>query len=210
MSAKFISTQLVNSARFSVGGNAKENSTHEAEALTENEHGEPPAAPSRQSVEETSELQQILKREHDDIRRNALDQGVEETAQSRRETLEILREISSDIRQRSETLDAYRKLFDSTAANIVEHCSEINPDNLGTVRRAIDHARMEIIRFEKDILKRHDNKSTAASDRVAPGLDGISFATWVKIGLALTWPIVFAILAAAGIGAAVLLSLFTV
>jgi hypothetical protein len=231
MSAKFLSNQLLNSNRFAVGkvkGEEEQAETplappaditpyvkleHPAAAtpeLSNESQQEPNATPPIESKagDAPQHLDNILRREHGDIRRSAVSERITETVQSRRETLELLRETSCEIRQRAETLDAYRKLFDSTAANIAEFDPEITEENLGTIRRAIENARLEIARFERDVMKRHSN--TAKTDKLTLSIADIPPGKLLKIGLALTWPVVLALIAAAVAGVVVLFNLFSV
>jgi hypothetical protein len=234
MSAKFLSNQLLNSSRFAVGkvkGEEEQAETPLAPPaeinpdvkleppavatpeLSNESQQEPNATPPIESIESKAgdapeHLDNILRREHSDIRRSAVSERITETVQSRRETLERLRETSCEIRQRAETLDAYRKLFDSTAANIAEFDPEITEENLGTIRRAIENARLEIARFERDVMKRQSN--TAKTDKLTLSIADIPPGKLLKIGLALTWPVVLALIAAAVAGIVVLFNLFSV
>ena len=254
MSAKFLSTQLLNSSRFAVGKIQGEEGEPESETKPSSPSaedgvgdGQDATPQSRRSVGRLSEpstpdalptspvpdsrpvagtdsqptsmpgvteelrpdhLDNILRREDGDIRRTAVSESITETVQSRREVLEQLRETTCEIRQRTETLDAYRKLLEATAANIAEFDPEITENNVGTIRRAIENARIEIARFERDAMKRQSN--TPKTDKLTLSVEDVPIGKLLKIGLALTWPVVLALIAAAIAGVVVLFNLFAV
>jgi septal ring factor EnvC (AmiA/AmiB activator) len=220
MSAKFISSNLLNSGRFSVSGKDENESVREK---TAGNHDKTPgtSADAPDNVSEKTEpiqrdqdeahVQELIAREEDNIRLTAVSERIADTARGKREVAEMLRETVSDIKQRTETLDSYRKMFESIAADIAELPAEIDQENLPAARRATDNARLEMARFEKDVLNRHASANTAKTTTNPQGdLANIPFLKLTKIGLAFTWPVAIAIVLSAILAIVVLYGLFTV
>ncbi len=225
MSAKFISSNLLNSGRFSVGGkdDKGEDEPEREQGKNIRKHAKTTAAPAAapEPVAESAEpvqqarpephVEELVAREEQNIRLTAVSERIADTARGRREVAEMLRETVSDIKQRAETLDSYRKMFESIAADIATLPPEIDQENLPAARRAIDNARLEIARFEKDVMNRHvsagaKTTTTAAHDHLAE----MPFLKLTKIGLAFTWPVALAIILSAVLAIVVLYGLFTV
>jgi len=182
MSGDFLDSRLVTAKRFSPGRRQPAES-----------------APA----DEPAELQELLRKEDDRTRAKVTERDAGETRRRRCEIIETLEALTTRLRTEAAAAAERVELFGALAEKLRGLPDELKPEDVADVKRAVEVARLEVATFARD---------RAADARPQAGIDlrSLRRGEWARIGLAITWPLIAAILLSAGAIVTCLFHLFGV
>lgn len=154
----------------------------------------------------SDDLQTILEKEDDQTRQQVTRRDVVETGRRKTEVERDLNEIITAMEEERQLAEEKLTRFAEVRKMLSALPDNVNEQELFEIKRAIREAHMEMVKHHRDSLV-EEGEGTATP---AQSWTSLSFSTLSKAGLALTWPVILAILLAAGLIAAVLQILFGV
>lgn len=162
--------------------------------------------PGDKSPEKPDELETILEKEDSHTRQQVTRRDVAETGRRKSEVERELNEIITTMEEERELAEEKLTRFAEVRAMLSALPDNVDEKGLFEVKQAIRKAHMEMVKHHQDSLA----EEGAPAGSPAESWPTLSFGTLSKAGLALTWPLILAILIAAGIISVVLNVLFGV
>lgn len=158
----------------------------------------------REASNEPEDLEKILDKEDQKTRTVVRRRDVAETGRRREEVQRDLDEIVSSLDTEQQLVKEKLTRFSSLQAMLANLPEDVSQDRLMEVKQAIREAHMEMVKHHRENLSREE--------QAGENLDWTSLTCGqlTKIGLGLAWPLILGLLAAAGIVALALHSVFGV
>jgi hypothetical protein len=192
MTAKFLNDRLVASKRFSPGSSQQ----------TDRPKGE--AAAATESGAKADDLKHILDTEDRHTRNAVMARDLAETRKHRREVAAMLADMTESLMQEQAMLTEQARLFRELRQKLEEIGDHFTAEELRPVKRTVEEASLELSRFVRD---RRGGAGDPAPDRPLP-LATLSWGQATCLGIALTWPLITAVLLGTAVLAWILYSLF--
>jgi len=175
MTAKFLNERLVTTKRF---------------APRQEDETERPASAAAEAA--PAEVDKLVRREEEEIRNESIADEAAELGRRRREVLDRLAEVAASIEQETDSLKARLEGFRQrqTALRELDEPApgQTDPAALGRLRREVQEAHIELVKFDRERAIEQDERSVLLS---------LTFGQLTRLGLGLTWPLLAGLLLAA-------------
>jgi len=196
MCARFLNEQLITRPRFAPGGEKRQ----VADTLS------PDSGP--QHLPEA--CPEVANRPPDSIKATALKRETTELERCRNDLIARYNRLHTDIMDRRSKLDALSEGLERIQANLgATPDSPPDPGEdaaaLGQYRQAVEGARIELLKIEKDLTPAPANEGTSS---LVPEIASLTLGQLTRIGFGLTWPLVGAVVLGTFGVTAVLVALF--
>jgi hypothetical protein len=149
----------------------------------------------------------VLRREDETLRSGLREQAQEEFRRRQREVREQLTRAIQTLEHEQSLAQARLELLQHLEAELAtlqaDAARPLTGDEFRAARRAVDQAYLELLKLEREELE-----EAPARDHARLEVASLTFAQLTRLGLGLTWPLVLALLLAAGVVAVALLSVF--